>query len=144
MGEFEVFDHTADVGLAVRAGSLEDLLETAARATFAQMLEDRPGDVEAEEAVTVAVEGGPAEDYEELLVAWLQELLYRFETRRWVPIRCAFEEAGAALVRARVGFGLFDPARHRARAEIKGVTYHELQVHREADGTWRARVILDV
>ena len=144
MGTFEVFDHTADVGLSIRAGTLQDLLETAARAVFAQVLEDLPAEVEAEEVVAVKVEGEAAGDLGELLVSWLQELLFRFETRRLVPIRFEFEEAAADRVRARVGFGRFDPRRHRARAEVKGVTYHELDVHAEADGSWRARVILDV
>jgi SHS2 domain-containing protein len=138
MGTFEVF------GLSIRGATLPDLLETAARAVFAQVLEDLPPEVETEEVLAVKVEGEAAGDLGELLVSWLQELLFRFETRRQVPIRFAFEAAAPDRVRARVGFGRFDPGRHRARAEIKGVTYHELDVHAEADGSWRARVILDV
>jgi len=144
MGTFEVFDHTADVGLAIRAASLSDLLETAARATFDQVLEDLPAEVAVEEDVAVRVEGEDAGDLRELLVSWLQELLFRFETRREVPIRFEFEEATLDHIHARVGFGRFDPHRHRTRSEIKGVTYHELDVRAEADGTWQAHVILDV
>jgi len=144
MGTFNVFDHTADVGLQVRAGDLADLLETAARATFDQMLEDFPRDVEVHEAVCAATAQGPEDGPGELLVVWLQELLYRFETGALVPLEFDFAACGPREVRASVGFGRFDPDCHRTRAEIKAVTYHDLDVHREPDGSWSARFILDV
>ena len=144
MGTFEVFDHTADVGLEVRAESLEDLLATAARATFDQMLEDWPGAVDAQEEIRAVPQEGLAGDLGELLVVWLQELLYRFDTERLVPLKYEFIEAGPREVLADVGFGRFEAGRHRTRLEVKAVTYHELRVRREADGTWSARFILDV
>jgi len=144
MGTFSIFDHTADVGLQVRAESLEDLLATAARATFDQMLEDWPDRVDAQREVRAVPQAGLEGDMGELLVVWLQELLYRFDTERLVPLRYEFLSAGPREVRADVGFGRFEAGRHRTRLEVKAVTYHELQVCREADGTWSARFILDV
>jgi SHS2 domain-containing protein len=144
MGIFSIFDHTADVGLDVRAESLEDLLATASRATFDQMLEDWPEEVDAQQEVRAVPQEGLAGDLGELLVVWLQELLYRFDTERLVPLRYEFLSANQREVRADVGFGRFEAGRHRTRLEVKAVTYHELQVRREADGTWSARFILDV
>jgi SHS2 domain-containing protein len=144
MGTFSIFDHTADVGLQVRADSLEDLLATAARATFDQMLEDWPEEVDAQQEVRAVPQAGLEGDMGELLVVWLQELLYRFDTERLVPLRYEFLSAGPREVRADVGFGRFEAGRHRTRLEVKAVTYHELQVRREVDGTWSARFILDV
>ena len=144
MGTFSVFDHTADIGLEVRGGDLSDLLETAARATFDQMLEDLPGAVEAFEEVRAAPADDLAGDAGELLVVWLQELLYRFEVGGLVPLAFDFVACGPREVRAQVGFGRFDPDRHRARSEIKAVTYHDLCVRQEGDGSWSARFILDV
>jgi SHS2 domain-containing protein len=43
-----------------------------------------------------------------------------------------------------VGFGRFEPGVHRGRLEVKAVTYHGLDVHRGADGSWYARFIIDV
>ena len=144
MGTFEVFDHTADVGFLFRAMSLPDLLETAARAVFGVMLLDMPQEVVRQEKVEVTCEASVADDLGELLVDWLQELLFRFETGRWAPIRFAFEEARAGRAVAQVGFGLFDPKRHRTGPEVKAVTYHQLSVRHEADGTWSARLIIDI
>ena len=144
MGTFQTFDHTADVGLAVRADSLADLLETAARATFQQMLEDLPDHVDVTREVCVAPAGDLAGDPGELLVEWLQDLLYGFETERLVPLECRVDAADVRHVRAHVGFGRFDPGRHRGRLEIKAVTYHGLEVRSEPDGRWSARFVLDV
>lgn len=144
VGTFDVFDHTADIGLEVRGRDLADLLETAARGVFEQMLKDRPDEVEVIDEVRAAAMEGIEGDAAELLVVWLQELLYRFETDHLVPRTFDVEVCGPREVRATVGFGRFDPDRHRARAEIKAVTYHGLDVHQEPDGTWSARFILDV
>lgn len=142
MGTFEVLDHTADVGFEIRAESLEDLLETAADAAFSVILVDRPEEVEAEEEVRIPSDGANQPD--ELLVAWLQELLYLFETESLVPMRFTFHERGPDALRARVGFGRFDPERHRTGSEIKAVTYHGLEVKQDEKGRWTARVIVDL
>ena len=144
IGTFRTFDHTADIGLEVRGESLEDLLATAARGVFSIMMDDGPREVAAEADVAAAPDPSLGDDAAELLVCWLQELLYRFETERLVPLEFDFAEAGPARVRARVGFGRFDPERHAARLEVKAVTYHELAVREEEGGMWSARFILDV
>jgi len=144
MGTYEAFDHTADVGLEVRGKNFGDVLATAADAVFDQMLEDRPDAVAATDTVDVRCDPDLAPDPSEVLVAWLQELLYRFETDHLVPIRIDMDEATGEGVRARVAFGRFDPERHAARLEVKAVTYHGLQVAEAPDGSWRARMILDV
>jgi SHS2 domain-containing protein len=38
----------------------------------------------------------------------------------------------------------FDPQRHEFRTEIKAVTYHELAVTQQKDGTWKTRIIFDI
>ena len=144
MGTFRTFDHTADVGLEVRGESLEDLLATAAQAVFSVIIEAGPSAVETEAKVLAEAETGARAEWEDALVAWLQELLYRFEMEHLVPLEFDFAEAGPAQVRARVGFGRFDPKRHRAGTEVKAVTYHELAVRAEPGGAWSARFILDV
>jgi len=143
MGTFRSFDHTADVGIEVRGESLPDLLETAAQAVFSLAIEDGPTAVEVEQEI--GVEPGPGlQSLEDVFVAWLQELLFRFDTEGLVPLEFHFAKAGPRRIRARVGFGRFDPKRHRAATEVKAVTYHELAVREEAGGAWSARFILDV
>ena len=144
MGTFMVFDHTADVGLDVSGQSEEDLFATATRAMFDQTLEDWPTEVECQKEIISRPPVGMEGDLAELLMAWLQELLYVFDTEHLAPLKEEFDAIGPKDVRASVEFGRFDPTLHRTRAEIKAVTYHEFDVHREPDGTWKARFILDV
>ena len=77
MGTVEVFEHTADVGLRVRGRDLEDLFRTAAEGLFDDIVANRQDvrDVERECVSLVA------DSLAELLVAWLNELIFRCETR---------------------------------------------------------------
>src|SRR5262249_11433359 len=78
MGQAETFEHTADLGLRVVAPDLPDLFRTAASGLFdvivANRAEVRDRD---EEAITLA-----ADSTEELLLGWLNELIFRCETRQ--------------------------------------------------------------
>jgi SHS2 domain-containing protein len=38
---------------------------------------------------------------------------------------------------------IFDPSRHRFKTEIKGVTYHQVEV-RQKDRGWEGRVVFDL
>jgi len=128
-------DHTADIGMDVRAPSLAELFHAAAAGLVAFTCPRRDG-VPTHAWERVQLE---ADDAALLLVAWLRELLYRMDTRQLCYVNAEFTEIGAQRLAARVGLA------HCAAAirEIKGVTYHDLDVHRE--GTeWRARVIFDV
>ena len=137
-GGCESFEHTADVGLRVWAPSPEELFERAALGLIELMLD--PACVRAERTVPVEVEGHDAED---LLVAWLQELLYRFEAERFAPARAEVDALARGALKGRLVGETFDPARHRVRQHVKAVTYHDLAIVRRA-GLWEVRVVLDV
>ena len=84
-----------------------------------------------------------AGNVEELLVAWLDELLYRYETERFIGRRFVIEDMSDTSLRASVFGEKIDPDRHEIRTEIKSVTYHQLKVEKTDDG-WKAQVIFDV
>jgi SHS2 domain-containing protein len=132
--EFEELSHTAEIGLRVRASTPGQLFACAGMALFA-LTGATPEVVEVER--TVAVE---APDVESLLVDWLSELVYLYETggcafhaievTEWSPQRLA-----ATLRGGRPG--------ELPRLHVKAVTYHDLYV-RETDGRWEAQVFLDI
>lgn len=135
---FEVFDHTADIGLHVRAPDFATLLAEAARGMFTLIAEDlAPFRVTVEDDVAIA-----GTDRAYLLLDWLDDLLFRFETRRIVFVEFDVRVTDAGLV-ARIGGEPVDPARHRLGREVKAVTYHELQVRDTAGGV-EATVIFDI
>jgi len=135
---YETFDHTADLGLRIRADNLRGLFEEAARALFSVMVVNyelvRPVD-----RVSFKIEGT---DRDELLRDWLAELLYTFHARHLLlaQFEVRLDQAGLT---ATAGSEPFDPQRHEVDLELKAVTYHGLKVQQQPDG-WLAEVIVDV
>ena len=135
---FETFDHTADVGLRIRATRFEELLVEAGRALTSVLVEDPSASV-ADRSESVELR---ADTPVNLLFDWMSELVYLFATRRFVPREFEVEVAGESL-RAHLRGWRFDPERHAGGHEVKAITYHGLKACRDADG-WVAEVILDI
>jgi SHS2 domain-containing protein len=146
-------DHTADVGMDVEAGSLEQLLHKCAvgMLTLLRGEEEDPGRAGAGHALAPA-EQDPAEvptdpvpielqadDAAALLAGWLREVLFLHEVRGADYVRLDVDRLDPGRLVGR----LLTRQDGRAVREIKGVTYHALAVTEEA-GRWRARVIFDV
>ena len=135
---YEVFDHTADVGLRIRADTLDGLFAEAARALFSVIVLNLDA-VRPVEEMSFALEGDTRDD---LLHDWLAELLYVFHTKHLLFSR--FEaDIGDTKLRATARGEPIDPARHEIDTEIKAVTYHGLNVVHN-DEAWSAEVIVDV
>src|SRR5206468_10602493 len=73
---YELFEHTADLGLRVEAAMLEELLAEAARGLLAMLV----ANPEAVRPLQTRVVKLAAEEPAYLLFDWLNELLYAFET----------------------------------------------------------------
>jgi SHS2 domain-containing protein len=157
---YEIFEHTADLGIRVRAGSLNELFADAARGLFSVMVAN-PTAIRAIEEVPFQLAGG---DLEELLHDWLTELLYTFYARRLVlaEFNVRIDEDKTTGVSSvlkesrRVGASThpakltataqgepIDVRRHEIDNEVKAITWHGLKVQRLPDG-WQAEVIVDI
>jgi SHS2 domain-containing protein len=129
--------HTADTGIEAWGPTLDAAFEEAALGLFELMIE--PISVEERETHRVAVSGG---DDGDLLVRWLNELLYLVDARGLVFHRFVVERrAPGALVAMAYGEP-FDPARHLPRTAVKAATYHQLAV--EPGPPAHVRVIVDL
>jgi len=140
---WQVFDHTADLGLRVEAPTRAALFEEAGRALTALIVEEPDASVRAHERLDVAL---AAADPADLLFDWLHALLVAFEVRHLLLARFAvgLEERGGGLhLRASAWGEPVDPARHRLVREVKAITYHGLWLRPEGAG-WAAEVIVDV
>ena len=131
----ELRQHTSEIELHIRAGSLGDLLAEAGRAL-------------AEVQLTSAdcVPGGPARpirvlspDREALLVDWLNELIFLADIDRWVAMDFSIDLADDTEVRARASGVTLEWAPSR----VKAATFHCLRVE-NVPGGLEAEVILDV
>ena len=135
---YELFEHTADLGLRVRAPDLDALFAEAGQCLFSAIVED-PAAVRPEVEQTIELAGT---DREYLLFDWLRELLYRFDAGHMVYSEFAVTVRPDGLT-ATVRGETLDPARHVLSHEVKAITYHELKVEQTPDG-WLAEVIVDI
>jgi len=135
---FELLEHTADIGFRVRARSRAELFEAAAEALISVAFEVEP----VEPRHRYALEAG-GHDAESLLINWLSEVLYLWDARRLALRDFRVRELTAERVAGEARGEPFDPARHRAKLVVKGVTYHQLRTGEDEQG-WYAQVFLDV
>src|SRR5258708_7608888 len=120
---FETFEHTADLGLRIRASKLETLFDEAGQALFATIVE-RPRDIEPKSRLDLSLENT---DLALLLFDWLNELLFRYETERIVFGKFAVEINGSQFHGTAWGESL-DAEKHGLNHEVKAITYHGLRV----------------
>jgi SHS2 domain-containing protein len=128
---YEWRDHTAEVELVIRARSPEDVFREAADA-FGRFVELDAGGEPAGHALEL--EG---RDRATLLVALVEELIYLADTEGFVADDSVATLAGNQLhveLRGR---------RTSVRPIVKAATYHDLAFE-STDGSWEARVVLDV
>jgi SHS2 domain-containing protein len=84
-----------------------------------------------------------APDDEQLLVEWLDALVFEMATRHWVFSRFDVRIEGGTL-RGVLWGEPRDERRHPTGVEVKGPTFTELHVGVGIDGLWVAQLIVDV
>ena len=138
---YRFFDHTGDIGVTL-TGPTRDALFAAAALAFTDSITplDR---VEPRRPEEVAVD---APELDLLLVDFLSELLYRFDTRGWLTRGADMavrERDGGWTLEGTLSGEKLDPDRHPVKILIKAVTYHGLQIV-ERGGEWSANVVFDI
>lgn len=143
MRKFEISDRytSADLGLDVTGDSLEELYICAAEGMFDIILGG--GTVKVTEQVELKIRSGSKE---QLMVDWLSELLYLFDTQLMISsefslsIKKINEEF---LLQSRFGLAPFDPSEDQSDYDIKAVTYHRLRIEKR-DNLFKCHVVFDL
>ena len=135
--DFEIIDHTADVGIVAYGANIAEAFANAGRGLFSLITD--PDDIDETEYRDIEV---TAPDRESLLVAWLNELIYLFDAESMLFRRFDISDLGATRLRATVYGEVADSSRHRLKAGVKAATYHMLEVDGSDGG--RVRVLFDV
>lgn len=135
---YETFEHTADLGLRIRAPDLDTLFAEAAQALFATIVDDL-GSVQPQQCIEVNL---ASDELTYLLFDWLNELLYRWDTEHLLFGRFEVQVSDAGLVGKAWGEPL-DRSRHVLAHEVKAITYHGLTVVTDGEG-WLAEMIIDI
>jgi len=134
---FEVIEHTADVGIAAYGSDLKEAFANAAYALFSLIVDlKQVGDTLYREVEITA------ENQEDLLVAWLNELIYLFEVESILFKRFSVDELTETRLKSRCYGQAIDLLRHKIKLGVKAATYHMLKV--EKDNGSRVQVLFDI
>ncbi len=161
---FEIIDHPSDTGIRVVAVSVEKLFEFAAEGMFSLMTDIRKVKPSIAKKVSIAGESGLK--IEDLLISWLEKLLYLYEVQKMLFSEfkvCKIKTTGrmgsnvhaadtgvvslveGSFVEAEIYGEKIDLDKHEILVSIKAPTYHMLDIIKEKNtGLWRGQVIFDV
>ena len=132
---YRYLEHTADLYVEARGKNLEEIFSNCAFALY-----DSICDINKISQTEVRVVEAEGDDEQEILVNFLNELLYLFETEGFVASDVDVALNGKKLT-ARLKGEIYDREKHGAKYEIKAATYHGLEIN-EKEGY--ARVLFDI
>ena len=135
---FKLIEHTADMGIEAHAESLSRIFEEVAQGLTAMIYADSTASPEISRSITLQ-----ADNKEELLVAWLNEILYWIDSDNIIPAGFEIDSLSDTELTASVVGECFDNQRHIVDRQVKSVTYHQLSLEENDDG-WLARVYVDL
>jgi len=136
MKNFEILEHTADLKVKVFGKTKKDLFENAMigmlkAAKYQKKLKSQNSKVK------IKIK---SMDLPSLLVDFLSEILYLVETKKMVFEKVEFKKFTENEIEAI----LIGKPLKRMGVHIKGVTYHDLDIHQEKDKTWQATILFDI
>ena len=135
--DFEIVNHTADVGIIAYGADVKQAFANASKGLFSLITElDDIREVLYRDIEVTAT------DKESLLVEWLNELIYRFDTENIIFKRFDITELDNTRLKARSYGEKVDNSRHELRTGVKAATYHLLKV--DKDDGYKVQVILDI
>ncbi len=135
---YEVFEHTADLGLRVRAADLETLFAEAGKGLYSLIVDLASGASRGKRRASAF----PADELDYLLLRLAQRAVVRLREGSLL-----FSEF--TVTRDAEGISATPAAsrsirtRHELDHEVKAITYHGLKVEQESGG-WLAEVIVDI
>ncbi len=135
---YEVFEHTADVGLHAFGHTLAELFIHAAQGMESLMVSPEQVRVVTSRAITI-----DGHDAVSLLVAWLNELVFLFDTEYLLLREFDINTLTETHLIARASGEPYDPQHHELSSAIKAVTWHEAAVNSTDEG-YAARIIFDI
>jgi len=135
--DFEIVDHTADVGIIAYGTDIKQAFANAARALFSLITElDDVEEVVYRDIELVAPDEGS------LLVRWLNELIYLFDVENIIFKRFDIIKLDNTQLKARSYGEKVDSSKHKLKIGVKAATYHMLKVDK-GDG-FKVQVLFDI
>jgi len=138
--KYRFLDHTADVALEVYGNSKTDLFLNSLEALSVLLVEKAGGKSVHKEIVL------EADTWEDLLVAWLNELIFYFFTFSFLSgaaLPDLEDKGGKKRLKASVQGIEFDPEKTKINLEVKAATYHNVHIVHDDKG-YSVTIVFDV
>ena len=136
--DYELIDISGDVGIKAFGRDCAEAWVTAGIGMYG-LITDLEKVAEGK-TVEIAV---TSDSPEGLLVKYLNELIFRFDTYYFIGKRIEVMEFTEGLIRVTVYGEEFDPRRHEQRLLLKAATYHNIKVKKSGDRC-EVEVIFDI
>jgi SHS2 domain-containing protein len=136
---YEYLEHTADVYIKAVGNTLEEAFENAGKAITDIMTDIEK--VESLNSIRVSIE---AENIEELLYLWLEEIIFRFDAEAFLFSEFEVKEISedGTLLAGEMRGEEFNPEKHPQRLGVKAATYHMMDIKENEEVI--LRFVLDV
>jgi SHS2 domain-containing protein len=140
-GGFELFDHTADIGVNAWGKDISEAYEFAAISMYSIIFHGSPPKVEPKGEFRIKLKSS---DIDQLLVDWLDEILFIYSTEHIVLSNFKIEiDIEKKSLDAIVSGEIVSDEYLIGTCEIKAVTYHMLSV-KKTDTRWDVKVLFDI
>lgn len=153
MEKFQPLDISGDAGIRVFGNTPEEIFANASAGLYSLITDISL--VKAEKTAEISASGNSPES---LLISWLNELIFQFDTYGFIAKEVMTLEIFPEIrvpdaheakpggndyrVRAVLSGEDFDPERHEGRLLVKAATYHKLRIEK-AGSEWQADIIFD-
>lgn len=143
MKEYEVLDISGDVGIRAYGWHCEESFANAGMAMYSLITDIEK--INEKQKMEIEVKG---DSIERLLIGYLNELLFQFDTYGFIGRRIEISELNKVStqqlsIKAKVYGEEFNQGRHEGGLLIKAATYHNVRVEKIND-RWEIDVIFDI
>jgi SHS2 domain-containing protein len=135
--DYEILEHTADIGIKVRGDSLSEIFWKAIHATVDLL----SGGIEIQPVIEKDF-SIKEENTKTALVSVLEEIIYFFEHKLFLPSDCSVS-IEKDLYKINLKGNTVSPEEIKNGTDIKAVTYHQLEI-KEVGDEYQATIIFDV
>jgi len=134
MKKYEILEHISDLKIRAFGKTKEELFLNILKGMMEGL---RPEGIKKGKKRKIEVS---SPDLEALLVDFLNEVLYLSQVNKEIYKDIQFQK----LTDKELEGELISQKFERIGLDIKAVTYHDLDIHQEKDGTWQATILFDI
>ena len=134
---YRVIDVAGDIGLRAEGKTIEECFVNAGLGLYSLITDISLIELEEKKEISLS-----EETLEELLVSFLNELIFHFDAYGFIgkSIKAEIKENS---LKAEVYGEFFNPEKHERRLLVKAATYHNL-VLKKNNNLWIAEIIFDI